>query len=289
MKTGTKSLQVLAVAAAVALPSFALADGHDKSGFYIGGGGHLNNADFDFSKTFPATEDVNLSLTGVTGTYGTASTPFAARNVNVSPATSSVVLTADDGSGFGFGVHGGYRINRHLAVEGSYAILGEFTAKYSFALPARTQIPVTATDNIELDAAASLTGEYTAEATAISGAALGMYPLADNATVFGRLGYYAVSVEESITGDDISLEHVAGGDDAIVDAAGEGTVTAGKVASINKVIAEDTSGFLFGAGIEIRFGRQQNILMRAEFEVLSEAVAQEKDIKRFGITGSYSF
>ena len=59
--------------------------------------------------------------------------------------------------------------------------------------------------------------------------------------------------------------------------------------AINKDVAGDTSGFLFGGGVEVKFGPKQNILVRAEFELLSDAIAEADAITRFGITGSYNF
>ena len=288
MKTGTKFLRVLAVAAAVALPSHALADGHDKPGFYIGGGGHLNNASFDSTKAFGSSDKVTLSFTGAAGTSGNAN-PFNRFSQQVGPIVSTLSLTADDKSAIGFGVHGGYRFNRHFALEGSYAILGEFTSNYSIRLPNTTLTTGggTAANDIVLDAARNtrpLTGKYTAEATAISGAVLGMYPLADNATAFGRLGYYAMSVDESLT----VVAFNATDDGGDPDADNEGALTGGN-ASLNQEIAGDTNGFIFGGGFEMKFGRQQNILVRAEFELLSDAVAEEETLARFGLTGSYSF
>ena len=280
MKTSTKFLRVLAVAAAVALPSHALADGHDKPGFYIGGGGHLNNAEFAFSKAFAANA-VTLVVTDIAGTSHTGSATAAFEDLDITlvvASTSSISFTADDKSAFGFGVHGGYRINKHFAVEGSYAILGEFTSNYTYAVVPGTLTFVSGATTLSLTA---LTGKYTAEATAISGAALGMYPLADNATVFGKLGYYSMSVDES-------LNSVAASTGTSYTAVGHGEITSGNI-SINHDPAGDTSGFLFGGGVEMKFGRQQNILVRAEFEMLSGAIAEDEAMTRFGVTGSYSF
>ena len=68
----------------------------------------------------------------------------------------------------------------------------------------------------------------------------------------------------------------------------EGHFTATSLA-IGADLAGDTSGLLFGGGVEVKFGRQQNILVRAEFEFLSDAIAEAEAVTRFGITGSYNF
>ena len=284
MKTEKSLLRILAVAAAVALPAQGLADHHDKPGFYIGGGAHINNAEFAFSKTYANAASSNLTLQYVGTAEVNGGSDTAVSSMFTSTAENlTAVITADDKSAFGFGFHGGYRINQYFAVEGSYAILGEFTGKVNVSLPGgHLQIGASsAATDIDIT---SLTGKYTAEVTAISGAAIGTYPLADNATVFGRLGYYSVTVDESLMTD----AYRATGNNTAIDANGEGAFSAGTL-SINRDLAGDGSGFLFGGGVEIKFGRQENILVRAEFELLSDAIAEEEAITRFGVTGSYSF
>ena len=284
MKTDTSFLRVLAVAAVLALPAQSLAQSKKETGFYVGGGGHLNNAEFSVTKAFKTTDKVVLKIVSSKFEYrssGSATTAAATTAIATSGAIA-LKFTADDKSAFGFGAHGGYRINKHFAVEGSYSMLGEFTSKVAVTHAAISNAGGITGVNIDAN---TLKAKYTAEASAFSGAVLGTYPLADNATVFGRLGYYALTLDESLTSEALVID-----DDDTPDFGdnGDAKIAAGK-ATLGKDLAGDASGFLFGGGVEIAFGRQQNILVRAEFEMLADAVAEAEALTRFGVTASYSF
>jgi OOP family OmpA-OmpF porin len=69
----------------------------------------------------------------------------------------------------------GYQFNRHLAVELGYTNLGE----------------VSATDGIDT---------VTVEATAIELVAVGMMPLANNFSIYGKIGMYRGDTEADVTG-----------------------------------------------------------------------------------------
>ena len=71
-------------------------------------------------------------------------------------------------------IFGGYQFNRHLAVELGYTDLGEFSASAPGA-------------------------SFTVEATAFEVSAVGMLPLGDKFSVFGRIGMYKADTDATAT------------------------------------------------------------------------------------------
>jgi OOP family OmpA-OmpF porin len=79
-----------------------------------------------------------------------------------------------DRSDTGFGINGGYRLNRNFAVEAAWERLGDFSYSSS-----------TGSDTID--------GKFKANALSLAG--LGIYPLTPNWSVYGKAGLARTSVD----------------------------------------------------------------------------------------------
>ncbi len=277
-------IRFIALFAAFLLPGLALARNHDGVGFYIGAGAHVTGAELEFTRQFVAANNLTLTFSGFSGTLGADAT--AANNevvqtdaislaVQTGANTLNMAMKADEDSDASYGIHAGYKINEFFSVEVAYAELGEFTGSYSSALTplAALNVAVGPTPtNTRVLAATTLRVNTAVEASAFSGAVLGSYPLADNASVFGRLGYYAADISEestfSLTGTDLAIN--------------------GNV-SHNMELVEENSGLLYGGGIELAFGGNRNILVRGEFNVLADGLGEVDDITQFGLTAAWKF
>lgn len=118
------------------------------------------------------------------GSFGKSKvSDFSSSDLNTELASLGVTATSttEDGDS-GLKVFAGYRIMKYLAVEGAYANLGEVSARVI------TTAPVAGTANIEL------------ENTAITLSALGILPLNDKFSLFGRLGLNVWNVDVSASG-----------------------------------------------------------------------------------------
>ncbi len=267
-------VRAAAICAAILLPGIALADQHDDSGLYIGAGGHVTSAELDYSKVVTAAQQITLtrSLQGVYVT-SSATTEFTVSDTNDfvdAGETDTVSFSADDDSDFGYGVHVGYKVNEYFAFEVGYAELGEFSS----SLPIDGQSFVTSAGEVTVSMGSR---NSIVDVNAFSGAVLGSYPLADNVSVFGRLGYYATNIDESFTVQ-ATGRITADGD----------TIFSGTY-STSKPFVEDASGLLSGAGMEVAFGRNRNFIMRGEFSILADGLGEVDDITQFGLTASYKF
>jgi OOP family OmpA-OmpF porin len=92
-------------------------------------------------------------------------------------ATASRLSTDDTDTAFK--LYGGYRFNRHLAVEAGYADLGSFRATRTVTAPA----------------AGTISGEF--KVSGIFGQAVGIIPLGERFSIFGTAGVYANEVKTS--------------------------------------------------------------------------------------------
>ncbi len=267
-------VRAAAICAAILLPGIALADQHDDSGLYIGAGGHVTSAELDYSKVFTSAQQITVtdSLQGVyvTGATTTAFTVSETYELVDAGDTTTVSLSADDDSDFGYGIHVGYKVNQFFAVEVGYAELGEFSG--SASIEGITIDTGSGTATVSMGSRNSFV-----DVNAFSGAVLGSYPLADNVSVFGRLGYYATNIDESNT--------IQGTGRITAD----GDTTFSGTISTNKPLLEDASGLLYGAGLEVAFGRNRNFIMRGEFSILADGLGEVDDITQFGLTASYKF
>ncbi len=278
-------IRIVGLCAACMLPTLALARSHDSGGFYIGAGAHVTGAELEFTRQFATADNLTLTFTGLGGTYGTDADANGVTHTDpisltlIASQSISIAMKADEDSDAGYGIHAGYKINEFFSVEVAYSQLGEFTGSYSFVpTPLGASIPVNVNDGASdtdiLTAVTTLRVNSVVEANAFSGAVLGSYPLADNASVFGRLGYYSADISEestfSWTGDVQELN------------------ISGNV-GLNKELIEENSGLLYGGGIELAFGGNRNILVRGEFNVLADGLGEIDDITQFGLTASWKF
>ncbi len=263
-----------AICAAILLPGIALADQHDDSGLYIGAGGHVTSAELDYSKVFTSEQQITVtrSLQGVYVT-SSATTAFAVSesfDLVDSGETETVSFSAEDDSDFGYGVHVGYKVNEYFAFEVGYAELGEFSG--STSIEGQSFV----TNAGEVTVSMGSLNSY-ADVNVVSGAVLGSFPLADNVYVFGRLGYYATNIDESFTTQ------------ATGRITEDGDTTFSGTFTTNKPLLEDASGLLYGAGLEVAFGRNRNFIMRGEISILADGLGEVDDITQFGLTASYKF
>ncbi len=261
-------VRIVALCAACMLPTLALARNHDSGGFYIGVGAHTNGAELDFTRDFTASVTITGLFTAIhTVSGGGATTTISGTYEAVEDG--SVTVSSDEDSDFGYGVHVGYKINEFFSVEVSYADLGEFSGKSQVELPGDE---IDGTDFNDIEGTIS----HFVDASAFSGAVLGSYALADNASVFGRLGYYSTDISESI-----SFAGTGG--------TGTGTATVALPVRLSSPLLEDASGLLYGAGVELAFGGNRNILVRGEFNVLADGLGEIDDITQFGLTAAWKF
>ncbi len=274
-------IRIVGLCAACMLPTLALARNHDSGGFYIGAGAHVTGAELEFTREFAVADLVTLTFTGIGGTSNADADNVVDQASLALPAVQALTLEmkADEDSDAGYGIHAGYKINEFFSVEVAYAQLGEFTGSYQFdpatKLGPNIALTVNNVANVQVPTASStMRVNSVVEASAFSGAVLGSYPLADNASVFGRLGYYSADISEESTfrwtGADADLN------------------VNGNI-SVNKTLIEENSGLLYGAGIELAFGGNRNILVRGEFNVLADGLGEVDDITQFGLTAAWKF
>src|SRR6185436_1071604 len=96
-------------------------------------------------------------------------------------ATTSI---SDDERDVGYKIFGGYKINRHFAVEGGYFDLGKF------GFTANTSPPGTVSGSIKLSGF-NLDG-------------LGILPLSEKFSAFGRIGVQYAKAKDSISGNTLA-------------------------------------------------------------------------------------
>lgn len=152
----------LAAVAAAAMTSSAHAA---EVGFYIGGqygqtSKELNTADYDSYTLGPR----------VFGGLGLTPTSFA---------------SSMDDSFNGYGFYGGYRFNRHLAVEGGYLNLGSFRYR-ALSMGTVSNLPTNARFNFD------------GETSGITVAALGVWPMSYRWEIYGRGGVLFASNTASL-------------------------------------------------------------------------------------------
>lgn len=132
--------------------------------------------------------------------------------------------TSCDDSDTAWKVFGGFQFNRHFALEAGYANLGEVTA----AVPAGGGIPA---------------ADVAIEATAFELVGVGVLPLAERFSVYGKLGVYMADTEVRVS------------------FAGLGSVTR----------SDDNTGLTFGLGL--RYDVTPSLGVRAEWQRYSDVSA----------------
>jgi opacity protein-like surface antigen len=132
-----------------------------------------------------STVKAGLSILGLSAALAFASPAFAQRSPDMGfyiggalgqaehsdQCTGAGGVTCDD-KDTAWKIFGGYQFNKFLAVEGAYTNFGEASA---------TSAGVTVTD----------------EATAFEVVAVGMYPIIDKLSVYGKLGFFRGEIDRS--------------------------------------------------------------------------------------------
>lgn len=173
------------------LPNVSLA-----GNWYVGGGAGQSKSDFDVS----GIQEMQQSYPGF--------------------STSFVMDETDTGKK----VFGGYRINRHFAVEGQYADFGKFKSSFSASKSSQKALS---------------TGEF--NATGLSVSMMGILPIGSKVSLFGKVGTLYWNATTSYTYvDNITPESFNGSDDAT------GVST------------------LFGAGINVKMTKKLSVRVEYE-------------------------
>lgn len=158
---------------------------------------------------------------------------------------SGLDMTAidEDDEDFGYKFFGGYKLNRNFAVEGGYFNLGEF------GYTATTSPPGTATGNIKL--------------SGFNLDALGILPLTDKFSLFGRIGVQYAKAKDSFSGT----------------GAAAGDSSASKSAANYK------------AGVGLQYDFTDNLGLRTEWERyrINDAVGNRGDIDMISVGLVFSF
>ena len=129
-------------------------------------------------------------------------------------------VSACDEKDTGFKIFAGYQVNRNFAIEGSYVDYGEFTA--------RATVPP----------GVLVTGS--ADATAFGVAGLGILPVSDRFSLFGKVGLLMTDIGATVSGGGVTVSE-----------------------------SDDETGLQFGVGVLFNF--TNNIGIRAEWERNDEA------------------
>lgn len=131
------------------------------------------------------------------GSFGQSKvSDFSSSDVNSGLASLGINATSTtDDKDTGWKAFAGYRIMKYLAVEGAYANLGEVSANII------STAPVAGTANVQLEN----------EAWTIS--ALGILPLNDKFSLFGRLGLNVWNIDVSASGTGSGGATYSGSDD----------------------------------------------------------------------------
>lgn len=118
------------------------------------------------------------------GSFGQSKvSDFSSSDLNSILASEGITATSTtDDKDTGWKAFAGYRIMKYLAVEGAYANLGEVSANII------STAPVAGTANVQVES----------EAWTIS--ALGILPLNDKFSLFGRLGLNVWNIDASASG-----------------------------------------------------------------------------------------
>lgn len=141
---------------------------------------------------------------------------------------AGVTLASCDDKDTAWKLFAGYKFNRYLALEGSYMNLGEFTASVT---------------------SGGVSANVTGEATSWNIAAVGMLPLGNQFSLFGKLGWAWTDAAASVT-----------------------------VGGTNVRVGEDDDEAIYGVGVQ--WDMTRNWALRAEWERLDKS---EIDMLSIGV------
>ena len=150
----------------------------------------------------------------------------------------------DDDSDVGYKLYGGYQFNRNFALEGGYFDLGKFGFK-STTVPAGTFNGDIKLRGVNLDA-------------------VGILPLAEKFSAFGRVGVNYAEARDTFTGT-------------------------GAVTVLNPNPSKRDTNYKFGLGLQFAF--TENVAMRLEAERyrINDAVGNKGDVDLFSVGLVYRF
>lgn len=203
--------------------------------------------------------DEGWYIVGFAGEAGAQNINQGDLDQNVADVFGSVGLTIVDAtstlddSDTGFGLAGGYQVNRNFAAELAYVDLGE--TSYS--------ANGTATDGVgTFDAGLGI--EQSASGPVFS--ILGIVPIGERFSVFGRLGLALMSVDADVS---VSIDGESASDSA----------------------STDRSNMVYGIGGEFSFGERFGVRLGWDryAEVGSDDLAGEVDIDLFSLGLRYNF
>ena len=158
------------------------------------------------------------------------------------PGTASI---SDDDSDTAFKLFGGYQFNKNFAVEGGYFNLGQFgyTA---------TTVP-----------AGSLTGNIKLQGLNLD--AVGMFPLGDKFSVFGRLGLQYAEAKDNFS-------------------------STGIVATpTNPNPSKSAANYKYGAGLQYDFNESLGMRLEGERYRIDDAIGNEGDVDVYSLGLIYRF
>jgi OOP family OmpA-OmpF porin len=164
---------------------------------------------------------------------------------NIVPYLPGTVSISDDDKGNAFKLFGGYQFNKNFAVEGGYFNLGQFgyTA---------TTVP-----------AGTLNGNIKLQGFNID--AVGMLPLADKFSVFGRLGLQYAQAKDNFS-------------------------SSGVVATpTDPNPSKSAANYKYGAGLQYDFNESLGMRLEAERYRVNDAIGNDGDINMYSVGLVYRF
>lgn len=161
------------------------------------------------------------------------------------PGTASI---SDDNKGNAFKLFGGYQFNKNFAVEGGYFNLGEF------GYTASTVPPV---------AAGTLNGKIKLQGLNLD--AVGMLPLADKFSVFGRFGLQYAQAKDTFSGTGIVATPA------------------------NPNPSKNALNYKAGVGAQYDFNQSLGMRVEAERYRINDAINNKGDINMYSVGLVYRF
>ena len=195
------------------------------------------------SSTYAATDDTFWYLGGNIG-----QSRAKIDDARITPQLPGTAAISDDNKGNAFKLFGGYQFNRNFAVEGGYFNLGEF------GYNATTQPPALA---------GTLNGKIKLQGLNLD--AVGMLPLSDKFSVFGRLGLQYAQAKDSFS-------------------------STGVVATpTNPNPSKKALNYKAGVGVQYDFNRSLGMRVEAERYRIDDAINNKGDINMYSLGLVYRF
>ncbi|MDP1996603.1 MAG: OmpA family protein, partial [Gallionella sp.] len=162
-------------------------------------------------------------------------------------ATTSII---DDNRDTGYKLFGGYRYNKNFAVEGGYFDLGRFGFTSATVFTGTTTPAGTLTGNIKLKG--------------VNLDAVGILPLTEKFSAFGRLGLNYAQARDNFT-------------------------VTGSVTVPNPNPSKNDTNYKFGAGLQYDFTKSLGMRAEAERYRINDAVGNRGDVDMYSLGLVYRF